>query len=271
MAILATGNSFADNDQVTAAKLNAAVNSATFVAGNGGSTDNTTLEVSSNAIRIKDDGVTQAKTSFITHDTGAMTITGSAPSITLDDTDNSGTSPVISSDSADGDLTITAGKADAEVIIATANNDASAIPTRVQVGEEVSKDNGGNTVHGVKVTGSIYATVDIVADGDVVADLDSDERLKDNITPIVDAIDKVNQLSGNTFTWNEESRKSGDDIGVIAQEVQKVFPMAVREREGGYLKVDYIRLVPVLLEAIKELNQKIEVLESKSHTHGIKK
>lgn len=207
MAILATGNSFADNDQVTAAKLNAAVNSATFVAGNGGSTDNTTLEVSSNAIRIKDDGVTQAKTSFITHDTGAMTITGSAPSITLDDTDNSGTSPVISSDSADGDLTITAGKADAEVIIATANNDASAIPTRVQVGEEVSKDNGGNTVHGVKVTGSIYATVDIVADGDVVADLDSDERLKDNITPIVDAIDKVNQLSGNTFTWNEESRR----------------------------------------------------------------
>ena len=102
-----------------------------------------------------------------------------------------------------------------------------------------------------------------MADGDVVADLDSDERLKDNINPILEPIQKVNQLSGNTFTWNEKSSKVGEDVGVIAQEVQKLFPSAVREKENGYLKVDYVRLVPVLIEAIKELSSKVEKLESK--------
>ena len=58
---------------------------------------------------------------------------------------------------------------------------------------------------------------------------------------------------------------------MIAQEVQKVIPSAVKERHDGYLKVDYTRLVPLLLESIKELSQKIEVLESKSHTHGIER
>ena len=266
MAILATGNEFSTNDQVTAAKLNSAVNGAAFVAGNGGSTDNTSLEVSSGVLRIADDGVSLAKTDFIAHDTAAMTLTGTAPSITLDDTNNSGTSPIISSNSADGDLSLVANNNGAEIILTTNST------TRLQVGQDVAKDAGGNDSQaGIKVTNDIYATGDISADGDVVASLSSDIRLKENVTPIVDAIDKVNELSGCTFKWKDCATYNGDDVGVIAQEVQKVIPSAVKERHDGYLKVDYTRLVPLLLESIKELSQKIEVLESKSHTHGIKK
>ena len=190
----------------------------------------------------------------------AITLSGSAPSITLDDTGNSGTSPTISSDNNDGDLLITAGKANAEVEIKTGNGSGTGT-TRLQAGELVAKNNAGSADEGIKVTGSIYATVDIVADGDVVADLDSDERLKNNITPIKDPLEKVNELSGNTFSWNEKSHKDGDDVGVIAQEVQRLFPSAVRVKDNGFLKVDYVRLIPVLIESIKVLSQKVQDLE----------
>jgi hypothetical protein len=106
---------------------------------------------------------------------------------------------------------------------------------------------------------------DIAASGDIVAYNTSDKRLKNNIEPIVNALDKLNQLGGYTFEWNEELQKarSGKDLGVIAQEVQSVFPEVVIERENGYLAVDYEKLVPVLIEAIKELSTKITELEKK--------
>ena len=106
---------------------------------------------------------------------------------------------------------------------------------------------------------------DVAASGDIVAYYTSDKRLKDNIQPIENSLDKVNQLGGYTFDWNEELQKArkGHDIGVIAQEVQSVLPEVVIERENGYLGVDYQKLVPVLIEAIKELTAKVELLEKK--------
>ena len=106
---------------------------------------------------------------------------------------------------------------------------------------------------------------DIAASGDIVAYYTSDKRLKDNIQPIENALDRVNQLGGYTFDWNEELQKArkGHDIGVIAQEVQSTFPEVVVERENGYLGVDYQKLVPVLIEAIKELSAKVKELENK--------
>ncbi len=89
------------------------------------------------------------------------------------------------------------------------------------------------------------------------------EGLKDNITPIEDAISKVNKLSGNTFDWNDKARYSGSDVGVIAQEVQELIPSAVKEREDGYLKVEYTKIIPLLIESIKELSAKVKELESK--------
>jgi len=52
-------------------------------------------------------------------------------------------------------------------------------------------------------------------------------------------------------------------LGVIAQEVQSVLPEVVMERESGYLAVDYVKLVPVLIQAVKELSARVKELENK--------
>jgi len=98
---------------------------------------------------------------------------------------------------------------------------------------------------------------------DITAFWSSDERLKDNITHIDDPLSKVLSISGNTFDWNEKSNKSGHDVGLIAQEIEKVLPEAVVTRDNGYLAVDYHKVVPLLVEAIKELSGKVELLEQK--------
>ena len=105
----------------------------------------------------------------------------------------------------------------------------------------------------------------IIATNDIVAYASSDERLKDDISPIESAMDKVRSISGVKFRWNENaySHLSGPDVGVIAQQVQKVLPEAVREREDGYLAVRYEKIVPLLIEAIKEQDKKISELNDK--------
>ena len=111
----------------------------------------------------------------------------------------------------------------------------------------------------LKVTGDIGAT------GDIVAFVSSDERLKNNIKPIEGALDKVSQISGNTFDWNEEKQDiyKGKDYGVIAQEIKEVMPELVDTRDNGYLAVKYDKIVPLLIESIKELKKEIEELKSK--------
>ena len=111
------------------------------------------------------------------------------------------------------------------------------------------------TSTGLSVTGAISAT------GDITAFSASDQRLKDNITPISDPLSKVLSISGNTFDWNEKSENEGNDVGVIAQEIIEVLPEAVTTRDTGYLAVRYEKLVPLLIEAIKEQNQNIEKLK----------
>jgi hypothetical protein len=107
----------------------------------------------------------------------------------------------------------------------------------------------------VTVSGALNVT------GDITAFFTSDQRLKDNITPIPNAVDKVLSISGNTFDWNEKSEKEGNDVGVVAQEILKVLPEAVTTRDNGYLAVRYEKLVPLLIEAIKELKAEINELK----------
>ena len=68
--------------------------------------------------------------------------------------------------------------------------------------------------------------------------------------------------SGNTFDWNDKSDKEGSDVGVIAQEILEVLPEAVTTRDNGYLAVRYEKLVPLLIEAIKELKAEVEDLKA---------
>jgi len=100
--------------------------------------------------------------------------------------------------------------------------------------------------------------------GDVVAFYSSDERLKDNITPIENSLEKVGQLKGYEFDWNDNQEVyEGHDVGVIAQEVEKVVPEIVETREhDGYKAVKYEKLVPLLINAINELKAEIEELKS---------
>ena len=100
--------------------------------------------------------------------------------------------------------------------------------------------------------------------GDVVAFASSDARLKDNVTVIDSALNKVKQIRGVEFDWNDkQNMHKGHDIGVIAQEVEQVVPELVRERDDGYKAVDYPKLTAVLIEAVKELELKVKELEEK--------
>jgi hypothetical protein len=103
--------------------------------------------------------------------------------------------------------------------------------------------------------------------GDITA-FASDERLKTNFEPIENAVDKVLKLRGFTYNFNEIGEGLGFDTsirhaGVSAQEVQAVLPEAVCSAPANdeYLTVKYDKLVPLLIEAIKELKEEIKELK----------
>lgn len=121
----------------------------------------------------------------------------------------------------------------------------------------------------MKVKGDLDVGVDINSEirctGDVVAFSTSDKTLKDKISPIEHPINKIKNLSGNTFTWNDKAgvtKRGKADIGVIAQEVQKVLPNATREQDG-VISVRYEKIIPLLIEGIKEQQQQIDELKKK--------
>jgi hypothetical protein len=109
----------------------------------------------------------------------------------------------------------------------------------------------------------------IDASNDVVAFSSSDKRWKENIKPIENALDKLSKIGGYEFDWKElteEERKTqhsneGHDVGVIAQEVEEILPEVVTTRENGYKGVRYEKLVPLLIESIKELQSEINELK----------
>ncbi|WP_409477738.1 tail fiber domain-containing protein [Pseudobdellovibrio sp. HCB154] len=108
-----------------------------------------------------------------------------------------------------------------------------------------------HVVGNLRVQGSTDCTLGNGAGG---TNCSSDARLKENIKPIPYALKKVMSLKGVEFDWNERSLSHGrHDIGVIAQDVEKVFPTAVmNDKNSGYKKVDYAVLVAPLIQAFKE-------------------
>ena len=122
------------------------------------------------------------------------------------------------------------------------------------------------TTGAVKVTGGVGIGGALNVGGDVVAYASSDERLKTNITPIENATEKLKQIGGYSFDWLavegvQENR--GHDIGVLAQEVEKIAPEIVTTRENGYKAVRYEKLIAILIQSNKELLKRIEVLEER--------
>ena len=90
----------------------------------------------------------------------------------------------------------------------------------------------------------------------------SDARLKTNILPLTSSLQSIKQLNGYTYNWKDKARDSSLQIGVLAQELQKVYPQLVKEDEKGILSVNYIGLVPVLIESVKDQQKQIEELKA---------
>lgn len=110
------------------------------------------------------------------------------------------------------------------------------------------------------VSGEIRAT------DNITAFYSSDARLKEDVEVIENALDKIRQIRGVTFNWTQEyiEQHGGEDsyfmrkrdVGVIAQELQRVLPEAVAQREDGYLAVKYDRITALLIQAVAELDQR---------------
>lgn len=110
-------------------------------------------------------------------------------------------------------------------------------------------------------TGEIRAT-------NIITSHFSDDRLKTRVSNIINALEKVNQLNGFLYYPNQMAQDLGYtyqlEVGVSAQEVKKVQPEIVVPApiDEKYYTVHYEKLVPLLIEAIKEQNKKVEDLET---------
>jgi len=137
-------------------------------------------------------------------------------------------------------------------------------------------DNGGTTASmnygtvyvsgalGVGVTTQPSTVGLIRAANDVIAFYGSDERLKTNITRLKNPLDKISKIGGYEFDWVPKKgihENEGHDIGVIAQEIEKILPEIVETRQNGYKAVKYDRIVVLLIEAIKELDRELKELK----------
>jgi len=130
----------------------------------------------------------------------------------------------------------------------------------------IQLNSNGDMILACRKTGNFYLTAGATgfinlegglrATDDVVAYYSSDIALKNNISSIDSPLEKLNQISGVMFDWNEKSPYSGHDVGVLAQEIEKVLPEAVTTRQNGVKAVRYDKIIPLLIEAIKELSKK---------------
>lgn len=111
--------------------------------------------------------------------------------------------------------------------------------------------------------GDFVPTAKFHVDGVALANawnIASDKRLKSEINVIQDPLERISAINGVTFNWKDEQRHSefGEQIGVIAQDVEQVFPEIVSINKDGYKSVDYSKLVAPLIESVKQLNKKVQ-------------
>ena len=97
----------------------------------------------------------------------------------------------------------------------------------------------------------------------------SDANLKNVIRNIQNATDKIKSISGVEFTWNNVAKNIGVSdseevqIGLLAHQIKQLYPSMVYTHEDGYMRVNYDKLIPILIESIKELSDKIDSIQGK--------
>ena len=142
------------------------------------------------------------------------------------------------------------------------------LPQSIHTGADVQFDSFGVGTAASGTTGEVRAT------NNITAYYSSDERLKEDITYIEDALSKVGEVQGVEFNWTQQyiDEHGGEDgyfirrrdVGLIAQEVEAVLPEVVADREDGFKAVKYDRVVALLVNAIHELTERVEELESQA-------
>jgi hypothetical protein len=113
----------------------------------------------------------------------------------------------------------------------------------------------------VQVTGNLYASGEVASN--------SDARLKTNIIPLTSGLDIILALNGYYYDWNSKAKKekklsNEKQIGFVAQEVEKVVPEIVTTAPNGYKAINYTKVAPIIVEAIKEQQKEIETLKKEN-------
>jgi len=111
------------------------------------------------------------------------------------------------------------------------------------------------------ITSSSITANNIYATDDIVANYSSDQHLKDNVLVIDSALNKLDNIGGYSFRWNHkigDHREGTDDYGVLAQEIEEILPNAVSMNSRGFKTVNYNAVIPLLVQAVKELSAKVD-------------
>jgi hypothetical protein len=91
----------------------------------------------------------------------------------------------------------------------------------------------------------------------------SDARLKKDVVALEGALDKIDSIRGVHYHWADAAQPQSRQVGVIAQEIQAVYPELVKQGGNGYLSVDYPKLTAVLIQSVKELKSLVMSLANK--------
>ena len=244
----------------------------------GGTARGTDAVASGDGLLVNDGGtmkmtnVDTVSTYFASHSvgggnivtTGALnsgSITSGFGAITTTGITNTG-SIVFEGSTADSfETTFSGGNPSADITITLPTQAGTVVVSNTTDGNDVQLDSLGLNTAASGTAGELRAT------NDITAFYSSDISLKENIIEIPSALDMVDKIRGVFFDWKDDyiDSKGGEDgyfmrkkdVGLIAQEVEAVLPEVVGTRKDGIKAIKYDRLVPLLLQAIKELKEKI--------------
>ena len=249
MSIIKKGTPFGATEQVTSDKLNNLVDNASFTdtsanavaytGSTGTCLNGGGLEVTSaGQLQIEDDGVTPAKTNFINHTTGAMTLSGTTPKVIFSDDDATGKlKPEVTGSSDNGNLAILTKESESELYLQCSDNmifettdnpandydpSSNDFQPRLMLSHNAGKDQDGNAVAGAKVTGGLYVTGDVYADDYVVADNFLVQGSSPKITfTDTDVSTTSPYINGNSSNGSLEIKSShgGSDIFIDADDL----------------------------------------------------
>ena len=201
------------------------------------------------------------------HDTGQALTTSSSPTF---DTVNCAKVRLTEDDDAEPDSTTHAFQVgptsgnnviiDGNEVMARLNGSATILHLNADGGTVVVNGGQANTTHITFEADGDIDCLNLKARADVWAYTSSDPLLKDNKELIQNPLDILSKIGGYTFDWNEKSADhlEGHDYGVMADEIKAVMPELVTTRDDGVRAVRYEGIIPLLIEAIKQLKNEVD-------------